>query len=170
MLPFRKSPRKQHWDYSTPGYYLITSATRYREDLFGSIENQIVCINDFGYIVYQCWNQLADHYSNIELDEFIVMPDHIHGIIKVSSIENIISGEGLRPSPEKKKNHNILEIVRAFKSFSSRRINQSRNTSGLPVWQRSFHDYYIFSEKQLNQARKYIRNNPSQSRETEFAA
>jgi REP element-mobilizing transposase RayT len=99
--------------------------------------------------VSDCWFDLPNHYSNIILDEFIVMPDHVHGIIIIRNVS------------DKKPNHGLSEFIRAFKSFSSRRINEYRRTKKPEIWQPRFHDHIIRSNRSLNMIRAYINNNPA---------
>lgn len=118
--------------------------------------------NALGDIVWQCWHDLPNHYANIELDTFVVMPNHVHGIIIMRDTD---VGEGLRLSPThdavSKKRHGLTEIVRALKSFSVRCINVLRETAGTKVWQRSFHDHIIRNEASLNKLREYVIYNPA---------
>jgi REP element-mobilizing transposase RayT len=113
-------------------------------------------LSDAGEIVYDCWYDLPNHYSNIILDEFIVMPNHIHGII---IIENNIE-TGLRPVSIEKQKYGLSEFVRAFKSFSSRRINEIRKPNKYEIWQPRFYDHIIHSDNELDRIRNYIKNNP----------
>jgi REP element-mobilizing transposase RayT len=106
-------------------------------------------LSDEGEIVSDCWFDLPNHYLNIILDEFIVMPNHIHGIIL---IQNCTS---------KQKTHGLSEFVRAFKSFSSRRINELRKSSLEETWQPRFYDHIIRSDNELDRIRTYIKNNPN---------
>ncbi|HZU86713.1 MAG TPA: transposase, partial [Anaerolineaceae bacterium] len=115
----RQSLRIPNFDYSLPGYYFITCVTQDRKCLLGSVENCLFCPSVSGNIVQKTWENLIFHYPNIDLDSFTLMPNHIHGII--------ILKDGKNPD---KKQHGIPEIVRAFKSFSSRRINELQNSPG----------------------------------------
>jgi len=99
--------------------------------------------------VTDCWHDLPNHYSNLILDEFVVMPDHIHGIIIIKNDSDV------RPK------HGLSEFIRAFKSFSSRRINEFRKTKKPEIWQSRFHEHIIQSNRALNIIRTYIKNNPS---------
>ncbi len=124
-------------------------------------------LNSYGEIVWDGWHDLTTHYINLELDSFVVMPNHVHGIILLIDPIQVV-GEGLRPSSTKK--HGLTEIVRALKSFSARRINEKRNAVGKPVWQRSFHDRIIRNERELNKLRNYVNNNPAKWAEDTFYA
>lgn len=106
------STRLKGYDYTSNGIYFITICTKNRKWLFGEIVQSQIKLSQMGKIVFDCWYDLPNHYSNIILDEFIVMPNHIHGIIKImNNLDN-------------KPKHGISEFIRAFKSFSSRRINE----------------------------------------------
>ena len=95
----------------------------------------------------------------------MVMPNHIHGILMITGNSNV--GAGLKPAPTTKC-HALPEIVRAFKTFSARRINEIRNTLGTPVWQRNYYEHIIRNEIDLEEIRKYIQNNPLKWPEDEY--
>ena len=163
-----ESTRLQSYDYSSQGAYFITVCTKNRECLFGEISDGLMNLNDFGEIVLNCWHDLPNHYANIILDVFVIMPNHVHGLI-------IIVETGFKPVCTKpvstmelanttvtasKPNHGLSEFVRAFKTFSSKRINAIRQTTGRQVWQLRFYDHIIRDEPELNKIREYIINNP----------
>ena len=154
----RRSIRLQKYDYSNQGAYFITLCTWNRESILGSVLNSVMQLSRFGDIVMRCWQDLPNHYSNIAMDEIVIMPNHLHGIIWVNSN---IDRTGLKPAPTGKQ-HGLPEIDRALKTFSSRQINKRRNTSGTPVWQRNYFDRVIRNETELYKIREYIRNNPLQ--------
>jgi len=161
-----ETTRLQDWDYSWPGYYFITANTKNRVMLFGHVEDKKMILNEYGKIVEKCWFDLSEHYDNLRLDEFVVMPDHIHCIMHILSEHDIDSdfvGTGLKPVPTKSesKRHGLFEFVRALKSFSARRINESRKTPGIPVWQTRFWDRVVRDRIELYYIRKYIMDNPA---------
>jgi len=157
----RKSIRSRDYDYSSEGMYFMTICTKARACLFGDIRDGEVQLNRFGKIMYECWNDLPNHYANVELDTYVIMPNHFHGIILLvngigsNSVANV--GAGLKPAPT--KCHALPEIVRGFKTFSSRRINADRNTPGTSVWQRNYYERVIRHEEELFETRKYIQEN-----------
>lgn len=165
MTLFRKkyrieSARCQAWNYSSPGYYFVTTCTTDRKHLFGEIADAKMHLNAFGNIVAGCWDDLSSHYLNMRPDAFVIMPNHVHMVI------NLIGGNPTIPIPGvavtlSERYHGLSEIVRAFKSFSSRRINQHRETHGKRVWQPRFHDRVIRNEQELKRIRRYIMNNPA---------
>ena len=114
--------------------------------LFGEVIDDNVRLNEMGTIVQQTWDDLPTHYHGIDLDAFIVMPNHVHGII-------ILADESAR-------GHAIPEIVRGFKTFSARRVNERAGKSGVR-WQRGYYEHVIRNEKALDRIRAYIANNPA---------
>ncbi|MCK9295183.1 MAG: hypothetical protein M0P70_08855 [Desulfobulbaceae bacterium] len=126
-----------------------------------------MALNEFGEIVQYTWDDLPNHIAGIELDAFVIMPNHIHGIIVITGAglkQKERAGleqkerAGLEPAPTGTR---ILpEIVRQLKTFSARRINRKRVTPGLPVWQRNYYEHIIRNEDNLNRIREYIANNP----------
>ncbi len=115
-----------------------------------------------GKVVKEVWKDLPKHYENIELDEFIVMPNHVHGILWLidESPQTASVGAGLRPSPTKIINHGLPEIIRAFKSFSAREVNKIRINADKFSWQRGYHDHVIRNDEDLNLHRAYMQSNP----------
>ena len=146
--PQRKSPRYKDYDYNLPGYYFITTCIKDRIGLFGKIINEKMFLNKTGFIVQKHLLNLPKYYLNCELDCYVIMPDHVHSII----IVNPIVGDGL-PVPYG-KNGSITDMMGYFKYQSTKEINESLNTPGKKIWQRSFYDHIILNEKELY----YIRN------------
>jgi REP element-mobilizing transposase RayT len=128
------------------------------ELLFGEVRDSGVILNQYGRVVIECWDELPTHYPHVVPDEFVVMPNHVHGIVILSGRDRAGVGAGLRPA---QPIHGLSEIVRALKAFSARRINQLRESQGAQVWQRSFHERIIRGPSEMQRIRKYIRDNPS---------
>lgn len=144
----RKQLRLPDYDYSTKGFYYVTVCTYNRNRLLGKIENGKMILSRYGKIADYTWQDLKNHNS-IELHEYVIMPDHIHGIIQLH--------EGQK---------DISEIVRQFKTFTSKRINEFLKQNGLQpfsageIWQRSFYDHVIRDENDYLEKVQYIINNP----------
>jgi len=159
----RKRQRLCGYDYSTPGGYFVTVCTHDRECIFGAVENGNVKMNQYGEIVLECWYDLPNHYLHCRLDECIVMPNHFHGIIMIDCMRIDNVGNGFKPFPTNKtdtlKQHGLSEIIRGFKTFSSRRINETKPDTPFR-WQKSYYDHIIRNEEKLNRIREYIMNNP----------
>ena len=141
----RRSIRIPGYDYSQPGAYFVTICIWQRECLLGEIQEGNILLNRYGEVVNFNSFNLSRVYPHIELDDFIIMPNHIHGIIIIK---------------EPKKNPSLSEIVRCFKIFSARRINQLRSVSEIPVWQRGYYENIIHNETTFSQIQQYIINNP----------
>jgi REP element-mobilizing transposase RayT len=155
----RKTIRLRGYDYGRPGGYFVTACTRDREPLFGEIvsceqpSGQPLVLNEYGRIVSECWLWLAKQYPCVELDEWIVMPNHLHGILIISDGRG---GGDSRIAPTKP----LGRLIGAFKTVSARRINELRSTPGAPVWKRDFYDHVIRDEADLNRIRQYVAYNP----------
>ncbi|MCP4649961.1 MAG: transposase [PVC group bacterium] len=165
----KKITRKTHnrlngYDYSQPNYYYITTCTENHKDWFGVINNNQMILNSFGLICREHLQKLPDHYKNIEIDKFIIMPNHVHAIITINYQGN---GQALGLSLHNDnnidiaKNEPLSKTIRDFKSFSSREINKTINNGNKFKWQRSFHDHIIRNETSLNKIREYIATNPA---------
>ena len=155
-LPQRKNQRLKDFDYSTTGYYFVTICIVRMGIYLGRIFNGEIKLNRNGEIINECWQDLPNHYPNCELDEYIIMPDHFHGIITIESgyTSKVNKNEIV------KKLHGLSEIIRGFKTFSSRRINEKLKEPGNFRWQKSFYDRIIRNEKELFNIRRYIQQNP----------
>jgi len=157
----RKLNRLIDYNYSNPSDYFITICTKNRMCLFGYMENEIMNLNGFGKIVKKCWLEIPDHFNNIYLDEYIIMPNHIHGIITILGDENDnnrIGNADLRSLRDRTKML-LPKIIHGFKSSVTRKINKKYNNSH-EIWQKSYYDHIIRSEKSLNNIRDYTINNP----------
>ena len=156
ILPERKSPRLKEFDYTTPAYYFVTICTKSRRRLFGNISNSKIELNEKGITVRNCLNQLQEHFTNIELDCFAIMPDHFHGII-------ILNGPVGLSSPKtgiKTNKFSLSQIIAYFKYQSTKGINNISGNSGCKVWQRSFYDRIIRNDRELYNIRRYVELNP----------
>lgn len=154
----RRSIRLRHYDYAQAGAYFVTICTRDKASVFGHVTDRVMYLNILGEAVQACWNDLLRHYPYVELDAFIAMPNHVHGIIVLGDSSDV--GAGLRPAPTMVNRYGLPEIIRAFKAFSSRRINELRSTPGIPVWQRNYYEHVIRNEYDLSEIREYIVHNP----------
>jgi len=174
-LRTRKPTRQPGIDYTRPGFYFVTICTKEKEDVLGKIDGETINLNELGRIVHKCWLVLPDHYRCCRLHEFVIMPNHVHGIIEIVGGPGVGQdshvGAGLRPArldksaiytrPSHSSPHpaSLSEIIRAFKTFSARAINQ-KFPDGLFQWQRSFHDRVIRDKGELIAIGRYIVQNP----------
>ncbi len=158
----RRSIRLKGYDYAQPGAYFVTIVTHHRAMLFGRVVDGEMQLNEYGEIVREEWFRSAEIRTEIELfpDEFVVMPNHIHGIIWIVDV-----GAWRRRAPTREQfgrpvPGSLPTIVRAFKSAVTRRINALRGTPGAPVWQRNYYEHIIRTERALDAIRRYIAANP----------
>jgi putative transposase len=158
----RKLNRMRGYDYTEPGYYFVTICTYHRVERFGSIRNGQMILNEQGKIADACWRDLPNHYRHIRLDEFVIMPNHVHGIIIIMPVGNrhACSLRGRGPQCNGRQYETLPIVIGSFKSAVKRLIRQA----GFRYfhWQKSFHDHIIRNEMSLNKIRQYIIDNPSQ--------
>lgn len=154
----RKRNRLKEYDYSNAGYYFVTICVNDRKDYFGKIKNGDCVLNEFGIIVKQILENIPIKYPYVELDYYVIMPDHVHIIIIIDPLD-VVTGRGLsQVGNSKLKIKSLSEIIGAFKTMSSKELH----LKGLKEfkWQRSFYDRIIRNEMELYQIRKYIEQNP----------
>ena len=171
----RRSIRLKGYDYSWPGAYFVTVCTHNRDCLFGKIANDEMFLNRFGRIIEEKWNNIPQHFEHIQLDAFQIMPNHFHGILfivdvvgakhsgkdRMFSFQNRHGNASPLPGrPHGTKSGSLSAIMQNYLSITARKINQSRNTPGVKLWQRNYHDRIIRNERELNNIRDYIINNP----------
>jgi REP element-mobilizing transposase RayT len=158
----RRSVRLQGYDYSRAGAYFITICTRNRTCLFGAINYEKMVLNDAGQIVVDEWMKTAEIRRQIKIDEFVVMPNHFHGIVWVRDANGRGTARRAPTTMEqfgKPVSGSIPTIVRSFKSAVTKRINELRRTPGAKLWQRGFYEHIIRNEPELNRIRQYIMDN-----------
>ena len=166
--------RLKGYDYTRNGLYFITICTQKKIPCFGEINDGKMVLSETGIIVYKFWMQIQDHFPNINLDEFIIMPDHIHGIIIIKSKSESTSNHmvetpklgvstgtsfkiGKSGNPYWKSN-SIGSIINQFKRICTIKTK----SIGLDFsWQPRFYDHIIRSDKELNHIRTYIKDNPN---------
>ena len=171
----RKQIRLKKYDYSDNGWYFVTICTQNRECLFGNIVNNKMILNQNGLLINDNWKQLINKFP-IELDEFIIMPNHIHGIVIIRQT-NVVGVSFMKPEIKmtiSKSNHHmhllnnkkglinqtptIGLIIRYFKSKCSYELHKNGFSNNL--WQRNYYEHIIRNEYSLFYIRQYIRDNP----------
>ena len=171
----RRSIRLRGYDYVQAGAYFITIVTQGRECLFGQVVNGEMRLNDAGRIAEDEWLRTAVIRPRVTLDAFVVMPNHIRGIIVLSdhgssrgTLQRTPTTDGAPtdrgPTVErfgKPTSDSIPTIIRLYKSAPNKRINQMRDAPGVPVWQRHYYEHIIRDDASLNHIRRYIVDNPA---------
>ena len=166
----RRSIRLPDYDYTMPGAYLVTICTANGKCIFGEINNGKMRLNEFGRIAQEEWERSSVIRNEIEMDSFVVMPNHIHGIVFILDINtnSNVGATGRSPlrSPKSKHKYGIAPrslgaFVAGFKSILTKRINIIRCTPGTSVWQRGYYEHVVRSDLDLKNIREYIVNNPA---------
>ncbi|RJQ32125.1 MAG: transposase [Actinobacteria bacterium] len=172
MLHNRQSIRLKKYDYSLPGAYFVTVCTHRRQFTLGQIVNvgagprgcpQMI-LNNIGQMVDKTWNEIPNYYHDINIDVFQIMPNHIHGILIIDklNVQTLFNGQprGVAPTT---RNLSLSDIVHRFKSKTTNDyFKQTKQNILLPIklWQRNYYEHIIRSEKELQETRKYIADNP----------
>jgi len=164
-LHHRRSIRLRDYDYAQAGAYFITVCTNDRQGLFGEIIDGITQLSDFGAAAQETWLAIPEHVPHVDLDSFVVMPNHVHGIV-------IIPVGAQHAAPLQRTNAvppgSLAAVIRSFKSAATKGINELRATPGAPVWQRNYHEHVIRNDRDLDRIRQYITENPAQWAEDGF--
>ncbi|MEA5417544.1 transposase [Synechococcus sp. BA-132 BA5] len=142
----RRSIRLQGYDYSQSGAYFVTICTFQRQHLFGEVNNGEMQLNVTGQIISAIWQKVPQHFPNVELDQFILMPDHLHGIIVILEQADTL--------------YSLATIIQNFKSSSARKINKINQNLGVSIWQRNYHERIIRNDQELHLQREYVLTNP----------
>ena len=171
----RQSARLRYFDYTGTGGYFVTVCTWQRECLFGDIVDGAVLLNDCGVVVRDEWLRTPTIRPNVELDEFIVMPNHFHAIFFINDIENADVGahrcapgiEGVDnlfrahvSAPLRRQSGSVGSILAGFKSAATKRVNTLRDNAGKPCWQRNYYEHVIRNDTDLAAIRQYVADNP----------
>jgi len=185
----RRSIRLPYYDYSQDGAYFITLISHARDRLFGEIIDGKMLLNEFGKIARNNWVKTPSIRPEVKLGKFIVMPNHLHGIIWISkgvsqyaptqssnqSEKGVSQYAPTQSSNQSEKgasqyaptkrafrspSKTLGAIIRGYKSSVTKEINIIRKTSGSPIWQRNYYEHIIRNEIELNNISHYILNNP----------
>ncbi len=180
-LPIRKSPRRKEYDYSSEWCYFVTIVTKDREYYFGEIMDEKMILNNLGKQAYNSWNQILKFHPYVEIDEFVCMPNHIHGIL------HIVGTDYIRPQKNDDredawcnnlrnpdacnaslhcKSWSLGSIIRNMKSRVTKYAN-THNISFARQWR--YHDHIIRNEKEYEKIEYYIQNNPQNRKKDRFS-
>lgn len=175
-LPNRRSVRFPDYDYTQPGAYFITIVTLNRACIFGEVSEGMVLLTPLGNIVAYEWQRLNIRFAHIQLGEWVVMPNHLHGIINLIDRHPGISFAKETNKENDRSSHesfgvpikgSIPTIIRSFKSSVTRRYQEiSRNHLG-KIWHRNYYEHIIRNENDLKRIHEYIEDNPRKWEEDE---
>lgn len=172
----RKPNRLQGYDYSQDNLYFVTSCVQDRICCLGEIKNKQMQLNQYGQIAQQQWHWLGQQYAYIVLHAFVVMPNHIHGIIEINRgvvrtddtvrTDTVQTGRDLSLQLQQQKIKSLSQLMGAYKTTTSKQIHLLDYNAF--AWQRSFHDHIIRDEQSYEKISAYIHNNPAQWQEDKF--
>ena len=154
----RRSIRLPGYNYTKAGAYFVTICTHERECLFGEIVNAKTELNQYGQLIGRCWEQLNGD-ARVKLDRWVVMPNHLHGIIVIDDI--VRGGSRTAPTRDMDEPKPLGRLVGSFKTVSTKQINILRGTPGMLLWQRNYYEHIIRDTEELDRVRCYIENNPT---------
>ena len=168
----RRSIRSPGYDYSQKGVLFVTACTYQRENLFGEVVAGQMVMNDIGRIVFAAWQGLPLRFPSVTLDEFVVMPNHVHGILifeggesgaGADALADTIGWAGNTEGAEKEgaasSAPTLGQVMRAFKSLAAVSANRLLGRTEWPLWQRNFYEHIIRTEQVFEKARRYIAEN-----------
>jgi putative transposase len=166
----RVPTRLSNFDYASAGAYFITICAHERRLLFGEIFGDVLVPSKIGSIVNDCWAAIPRHFPDVDLDTFVLMPNHLHGILVIRSAPVGVQHAG--PSERRVRHAGPLQpqrwsppgsigaIVRSFKSAVTKTCNERQLTNGTPIWQRNYYEHVIRKDEDMNRVRQYIIDNP----------
>ena len=172
-----KSARLQNWDYSNNGLYFVTICTANRELYFGDIVNGEMQLSEIGRLANKYWKEIPNHFPFVELDEFVIMPNHVHGIIIINkpndggyndkrNVGTPNLGVSTTTMASEKWNPGSLGvIINQYKRICT--INARKIHTNF-AWQSRFHDHIIRNDESLQRIRDYIINNTLRWRDDKF--
>jgi putative transposase len=175
----RRSFRLKGWDYASPGWYFVTLCVQNRESMFGKIANNEFILNEAGRMIEKIWLEIPSHYPGTTLDEFVIMPNHVHGIVGLhvgagpracpsGALGAIAKHENGRTqgSVPTKNRISLPNVIRPFKTLTTKKYSEGVLRGDWPefqkrLWQRNYYEHIIRNDKEMDQIRRYIRDNPA---------
>jgi REP element-mobilizing transposase RayT len=165
------SARLRNWNYGSNALYFVTICTQDREHYFGEIEDDKMILSETGKMAQEYWMEIPLHFPFVELDEFVIMPNHVHGIIVIDKpvdggrdddgtveTQNFASLPGTTGNKFGPQSKNLASIVRGFKIG----VTKFARSNGLIFsWQPRYHDHIIRNDASFQRISDYIKNNPS---------
>jgi REP element-mobilizing transposase RayT len=163
QIHHRRSIRLRQYDYTQSGAYFVTICCYQKNCLFGEIKGGIMYLNATGDAVQQVWSNLPNNFPKIALDDFVIMPNHLHGIICLIDSPDLMTTNTnitpVNPMPNGTKKGSLGAIVQNFKSISTRRVNNITRNSGT-IWQRNYYETIIRDDRAYENIKRYINENP----------
>jgi putative transposase len=165
LLPHRKQLRLRGYDYAFPGVYFVTICSAGKLAVFGSVSGEEIVLSPEGEIVRSEWIALAERFARLVLDKFVIMPNHLHGVLAFvghaggaspapTTTTTTTKPGGASPSPT------LFEVIGAFKSISTIKVNKLLGRRGVTLWQRSYYEHIVRTGEDLRKIQRYILENP----------
>lgn len=157
IVPHRKQLRLLGYDYKNVGSYFITICTENRRCLFEKVVDGEMIMNDVGKMIYEVWSGLPSRYPGVQMDFFVIMPNHIHAIVFLGAVDQGYKSDYTMIS--------LSDLVRNFKTYTASRYSQGVKKNGWPnfskrLWQRNYYEHIIRNENSLEKIQQYINENP----------
>lgn len=173
QIPYRRSIRLKEYDYSQPASYFVTICTHNHECIFGNVIDYEIQLNEFGRIATNCWQKIPSHFTRVNTDAFVVMPNHVHGILVILEYDETPGAGTACRAPTRRRfgrptSDSLSTIIGAFKSAATKHINAMPNKPTTPIWQRNYHEHIIRNEDDMAEIREYIANNPARWGEDKY--
>ncbi len=192
-----QSARLRNWDYGWNALYFVTICTKDRQCFFGNIEDGKMKLTNIGEMAQKYWFEIPEHFPFVKLDAFVVMPNHIHGIIEIAKKNDERNVDGCNddgcnvetqnfaslpptvpPTDSKPKNKfgpqskNLASIIRGYKigvTKNAKQYEKTQNIVSIPFkWQPRYHDHIIRNDKSYHNIKNYIINNPAKWQADKF--
>jgi putative transposase len=129
----RKATRLQGYDYAQAGGYFVTIVSHNRAQIFGEITGELATLSAIGEILRACWCEIPQHFPNVSLDEFVIMPNHLHGIIFIHE-SAVVGATHASPLPRGPTPGSLAAIIGSFKSSVSRYVHALPRLDGMKIW------------------------------------
>jgi REP element-mobilizing transposase RayT len=158
----RRSIRLKGFDYSLPGAYFLTICTHRRERILASVVDRKIQLSPAGAVVRSAWLELPRRFPTVMLQDFVVMPNHLHAIVAFAHLQHATKkgAASSAPTTETPSPPYLGKIIRAFKSLSAIEVNRILGRKNRAVWQRNYYEHIIRTAREYDEIRKYIYENP----------
>jgi len=165
LHPGHQSIRLEGRDYSAPGLYFVTICTQMKRCIFGRVAATEIELAALGKIVHASWIAIPSHFAHVNLHAFVIMPNHVHGIIEIgcqAGAQHAAPLQGMRPSEGRQQNvqaGSLSAVVRSFKAAVTRRASNELSWEG-EIWQRNYYERVVRNGEEFSDASRYIAENP----------
>ena len=170
----RRSIRLKGYDYAADGCYFVTICVRGGGCVLGKVVDGEVVLSEYGRVAEESWLWLEEQYRFVTLDAYVIMPNHMHGIVVYGDLDGADGGGGAddgdyasnwggsrAAATEGNRRKTLGRLVGAYKTVTTKQINVFREAQGAPFWQRNFWEHIVRNERALLAIRDYIRTNPA---------